>query len=173
MFSSTPSFSNSCMTSAFTRARWISTPTLFISSEELARNGQVSRVFLSLVASLLSCFLLLSRLFVTDGEQGQVDVPQMLNCGRGTGNLKFNVSEFPFLGTRITRILKAVKNLLSVNICENLCPNLSQPRFSDSSTVSRSARTATAITSPEKRTPMNPIRTARMRPTGVLTTISP
>ena len=37
------------------------------------------------------------------------------------------ISEFPFWGhgwTRISRMLEATKNQISVEICENLCPNL-------------------------------------------------
>jgi hypothetical protein len=39
------------------------------------------------------------------------------------------VEEFPFLGTRIVRILKATKNQISVRINKNLCPNLLRGRI--------------------------------------------
>ena len=112
MFSSTPSFSSISMTSRLTRARWISTPTRFIAREELARNGQASRVFSCLVASLLPCILLLSKL----------------------------------------------------------------PDFYDllmSLMLSPTARMAAATIKPVKTIPINPSKTAIIRPIGVLTTISP
>jgi hypothetical protein len=53
---------------------------------------------------------------------------QSLLCVLGDLCGELESIEISFLGTRITRILKAAKFQISVEICKNLCPNLNQDR---------------------------------------------